>query len=157
MLQISASLSRDHQQLLERMGHDLGRVSRVLTRKLALDVVAEMVDVHRVDTGRARMGWVALMRLHGVPVSEYGGRRRANAPQRTPQEVAAARAEGERAGRATEREEFRSFTVTVENPVDYVPHLDARYPFILPAIRTVLSRWRAEVDEAMRTLGMRGR
>jgi len=157
-MQISASLSRQHQELLQRTGRNLQKVSQQLTRKLALDVVGEILDVHRVLTGRSRMGWVAIMRAHGVPV--YGtplyGVRRSDGRLMKAQDVAAAQQEGERAGRARESLLGGAFVVTIENPVDYVVHLDRRHPFILPSIRKVLPQWRAEVASAMRELGRTG-
>lgn len=148
-IRLSKNLSRG----LAKYGQELPRLQRLLVQKLALDVVGEVMLNNPVDTGRSRMGWVAPIRRFGAVPMRATGRTRGG-PIREDRQ-----AEGERASRVFERETGSSYTVSVENPVFYVPYIDQRKPYIRRAVtfqaRKFRSELRRDVQAFLRSRGER--
>lgn len=102
----------------ERLARDMA----IVHRKIALKLLAYIIQTMPVDTGRARAGWTALMDKSGLPSTALIGGRDGRAVAQ---------------GKALSRiHSDRPFNIIVGNAVEYVEYLD-RGTANTPALRFV--------------------
>lgn len=136
------SIDRETAGALAAAGVHMGTFQRQLTQKLSMEVVAELMARNRVDTGRSRMGWVAPVRRFGGKTPRFSGSQRLKS--------ASKQNEGAGKSKLTVRSRKTSYEVSVENAVDYVVHLDKKYPYIKQGVRARVVKFRREMKADLR-------